>query len=57
MRVGDFAGDDLFFALFISHRECDLYRLIGRVLFRKVDEFYVESFLLLRLSSSLVGTA
>jgi len=55
MRVGDFAGDDLFFALFISHRECDLYRLIGRVLFRKVDEFYVESFLLLRLQWHIVS--
>src|SRR5438876_4486493 len=49
IAVRDFAGDDLFSALLVSHRKRYLHRLIKRVLFGKVDEFYVESFLLLSL--------
>src|SRR6266581_6988827 len=49
IAVRDFAGDDLFSALLVSHRKRYLNRLIRRVLFGKVDELYVESFLLLSL--------
>ena len=55
IAVGDLARDDLFFPLIISNREGKLHRLIGRILFGKVDEFYVEGcwFLSLSLHSDL----
>ena len=47
--VGNFSGDDLFPALIIDHGKSHLHWLLGRILLGEMDEFYVESFLLLRL--------
>ena len=55
IAVGDLSGDDLFFPLIIGNGEGNLHRFIGRVLLGKVDEFYVESFLLLRLQWHIVS--
>ena len=42
IAIGNLAGDDLFLSLIIDDRESNLHRLIGRVLFGEVNEFYVE---------------
>jgi hypothetical protein len=42
IAVGHLAGNDLFFPLLIGNGEGDPHRLIGRALFRKVDEFDIE---------------
>src|SRR5579862_4088364 len=47
--VGDLPGDDLFPALIIDHGKSYLHRFVGRILLGEMNEFYVESFLLLRL--------
>ena len=47
--VGNLARDDLLLSLVINHGKGNLHGLVRGVLFGKVDQFYVESFLLLRL--------
>src|SRR5260370_31733750 len=49
VAVGYLAGNDLFFPLIVGYRKGDLHWLIGGVLLGEVDEFHVESFLLLSL--------
>jgi len=41
IAIGSLAGDDLFLSLIIGDRESNLHRLIGRILFGKVNQFYV----------------
>src|SRR5947208_10726477 len=49
IAVRNFAGNDLFFPLLVGYRKSKLHRIFRRVLLGKVDEFYVESLLLLSL--------
>src|SRR5207302_4933685 len=52
--VGNLARDDFFFSLLIRDRECNLHRLIGRILLGEVNEFHVEGFRFLRLYWHLI---